>query len=241
MLHTTKGIVFHQTRYAESSLIIKLFTEAFGLQSFMVKGVHGKRSKTKAALFQPLNLLSLVVDRKEGKSLHYLREVAVDFNYQTIHLDVHKRSIILFLADLLHRSIREETPNTYLFNWLDHALTWFDLSKKDNLNFHLVFMLQLSRFLGFYPRQHPGEKAVYFDLKEGEFTGIHPEHPEYISGELPPAMISLQDATFDSSVDLKFSNSKRRMILDALLTYYRLHLPGFGELKSVEVLKSVLD
>ncbi len=241
MLYTTRGIVFHQTRYSESSLIVKIFTETLGLQSFMVKGVRSKRSKTKAALFQPLTLLNLVVDRREGKSLHYIRDITLDFNYHSVHTDLNKRAVIIFLADLLYRSIREETPNTTLFNWLYHTLTWYDLNDQETLNFHLLFMLQLSRFLGFYPRQHPGLRNDYFDLQEGEFTDSKPEHPAYFGSEMTAYIVKLQNLSFENSGELKLSNKNRRLILDGLLAYYRLHLPGFGELKSVEVLKSIFE
>jgi DNA repair protein RecO (recombination protein O) len=241
MLHTTRGIVLHQTRYSESSLILRIYTESLGLQSFIVKGVHSKRSKAKAAFFQPLTILNLVIDRKEGKSLHYIREISIEYPYRSLHTDMNRRSVLLFLADLLHRSIREENPDLEMFNWLYHALTWYDLSDGEQINFHLLFMMQLSRFLGFYPRLQPGIVAEYFDLREGIFTQLRPEHADYLRGEMSTVLARLQQTTFDGAGELQVSNKLRRMALDALLIYYRLHLPGFGELKSVAILKTVLE
>ena len=240
MLHNTRGIIFQQIKYSDSSLIVKIFTEELGLQSFIVKGIHGKRSKSKPALFQPLNLLNLVIDYKEGKTLHFIREISIDYNYQTIHINILKRSIFLFLNELLFRSIREETTNKALFDWIFNALTWFDLSEKENLNFHLVFMIQFSRFLGFFPKQQIGLPTDYFDLQEGVFTNRKPEHPDYVSGKVTSDIIKLQHSTFESGNKLTMTNKSRRMVLDALVYYYRLHLPGFGEMKSIEILKTIL-
>lgn len=240
MLHNTRGIIFQQIKYSDSSLIVKILTKDLGMLSFIVKGIHGKRSKSKPALFQPLNLVNLVLDFKEGKSLHFIREISIDYNYQTIHTDILKRSTFLFINELLSRSIREETPNDALFEWIHNALTWFDLSEKENLNFHLVFMIQLSRFLGFFPKQQPGIHADYFNLQEGEFTNTRPQHADYVSGEVTSDIIELQASTFESGDELSMTNKSRRIVMETLVFYYRLHLPGFGEMKSIEVLKTIL-
>ena len=241
MLYHSRGIVFQQIKYAETSLIVKILTEELGVQSFIIKGAHSKRSRSKPALFQPLNLLNLVVDYKEGKSLHFLREITVAYNYQSIHSDIHKQSMLLFLTELLAKCLREESPDKSLFAWLFNALTWFDLSTGDNNHFHLIFMVQLSRFLGFYPKQEAQFAAAFFDLQEGRFTGQQPEHPDYVKQNLASKMAALLSSTFEEAGKLAFQNEERRAVLDTLLLFYRLHVPGFGELKSTEVLKTILS
>ena len=240
MLHNTRGIVFKFFKYSESSIIAKIFTEEFGLQSYMVKGVRSKRSKTRLALFQPLTLVDLVAFHKENKSINHLNEISVNYAYQSIPLEMEKRSILFFIDELLYRSIREETPNKELFDWLFNTLTWFDLNTTGTLNFHLVFMLQLSRFLGFYPKKTPGKKHSIFDLQEGQFTEVIPKDPQYITGALVAKLELLYESTFESSQSLDINNNDRRKLVDVLITYYRLHLPGFGEMKSLEVLKTIL-
>ena len=240
MLQTTRGIVFQQIKYSESSLIVKVFTEELGLQSLIVKGVRSKKSKTKPALFQPLNLLNLVIDHKEGRSLQYIREISISRVYHTIPVDIVKRSILFFLSELLTRSIREETQDKTLFEWLFNALTWLDLSENPNLNFHLIFMIQLSRPLGFYPKKQNVDNDSIFDLREGLFTGSMPQHPDFIRGEPVRILNMLHASTFEDGDKIEMSNTERRQLLDTLIYYYRLHLPGFGEMKSAEVLKSVL-
>ena len=240
MLYNTRGIVLKYFKYSESSIIAKIFTEEFGLQSYIVKGVRSKRSKTKLALFQPLNLVDLVVFHKENKSINHLKEISVSYAFQSIPLEMEKRSVLFFLDELLYRSIREETPDKDLFNWLFNTLTWFDLNTNETVNFHLVFMLQLSRFLGFYPKSTPGKNQLVFDLQEGQFTDLIPNHPQYITGALLTKLELFYASTFENSASLNINNTDRRKLVDILITYYRLHLPGFGEMKSLEVLKTIL-
>ena len=241
MLYTTRGIVFKYFKYSESSIIAKIFTEEFGLQSYIVKGVRSKRSKTRLALFQPLTLVDLVAFHKENKTINHLKEISVNYAFQSIPLEMEKRSILFFLNELLYRSIREETSDKELFNWLFNTLTWYDLNKGETINFHLVFMLQLSRFLGFYPKKTLGKNNIVFDLQEGQFTDVIPKDPQYISGTMVTKLELLYKSTFENSQSPEINNNDRRKLVDILITYYRLHLPGFGEMKSLEVLKTILE
>ena len=241
MLHKTKGIVFQHLQYSETSIIVKIFTEDFGLQSYIVKGIRSKHSKTKLALFQPLNLLDLIVYHRENKSINFLREVKVAFPYHSIPVDMFKRSILLFLDELLVKAVKEESANKPLFDWLYHSLTWLDLSEKNLLNFHLIFTLQLTRMLGFYPKKTIDNDWIIFDLREGNFSKKTPEHPEYISGSLASKLANLLETTLETPDNIQITTAERRQLLDALLTYYRLHIPSFGEMKSVKVLKEILE
>ncbi len=240
MLHTTKGIIFKYFNYSESSIIARIYTEKFGLQSFIIKGIRGRRSKTRLALFQPLTLLELVVNFRENKNIQYLKEAKVAYAYHSLPVDMIKRSFLFFIDELLYRSIREETPNNLLFNWLFDTLTWLDMSDQDIINFHLVFLVQLSRFLGFYPKKITGDSLTFFDLREGLFTNNIPQHPDYISGKEAEQIGLLLTTSFEKNHELKITYPERRKLLDILTTYYQLHLPGFGEMNSVEILHSVL-
>ncbi len=236
MVHHTRGIVFHHTKYSESSIICKMYTEAFGLQTYMIKGVRRKASKTKMALFESLNLLDLVVYHKAQKSIHNIREVRPAYAYQDIPMNMHKRSFVFFLAELLQKAIREESPNQPLFNWLYNALVWLDLSSENYVDFHLIFMMQLSRFLGFYPKKTALEHQ-YFDLQEGLFSNEQPHHPSYLEKDSTQQMNLLLQTSFDDSNSLNFTNTDRKKMLDVMLEYYKLHLPNFGNMKSVDVLR----
>jgi DNA repair protein RecO (recombination protein O) len=241
MLHKTKGIVLHFIQYSETSIIVRIFTEEFGLQSYIVKGIRSKQSKTRLALFQPLNLLDLVVYHREIKAINHIREVKVAFPYHSIPVNINKRSILMYLEELLMKAIKEESPNKPLFDWLYHSLTWFDLSDKNLVNFHLIFTLQLTRLLGFYPKKSSGKDPVFFDLREGHFSKNVPNHPEFIAGVMTGKLASLLDTTLENPANIQLSNMERRELLEVLISYYRLHIPAFGEMKSVKVLKEILE
>ena len=170
-----------------------------------------------------------------------MKEAKVGFVYQSIPVDVVKRSLLFFANELLYRSIREESANESLFGWIYNALTWLDLTRNNVLNYHIIFTLQLSRFLGFYPKKNPGQNNQVFDLQAGQFTSSQPEHPQYFSGSNAILFNKLLVTTFESVNSLEINNAARRELLAHLMTYYRLHLPGFGEMKSIEILRSVLD
>jgi len=241
MLHKTKGIVFQHMQYSETSIIVKIFTEDFGLQSYIVKGIRSKHSKTKLALFQPLNLLELIVYQRENKSINYLREVKVAFPYHSIPVNMIKRSILLFLDELMVKSVKEESANKPLFDWLYHSLTWLDLSDKNLVNFHLIFTLQLTRLLGFYPKNNADSDWLIFDLREGRFSKKEPEHPEYVAGDIAIKFANLLETTLETTTKIQLTTTERRKLLDVLLTYYRLHIPSFGEMKSAKVLKEIME
>jgi DNA repair protein RecO (recombination protein O) len=166
----------------------------------------------------------------------------VAFPYQHIPQDVAKSTVLLFLTEILYKSLREEHPDKALFNWLFDALVWFDLTDKKITHFHLLLLIQLSRFLGFYPRKTTPSRQSYFDLQGGEFKGgAAPQHPDYLSGILVEKLEDLLNCTFESIETLEIRKKERMALLNALVSYYRLHIPGFGEVKSLGILKTVLS
>jgi len=241
VLKQSRGIVLNYVKYSESSIIAKVFTEEFGLQSYSVKGVRGKKSKTRIALFEPLTQVEIVAFQKDNKTIHNLREIRVSYAYQSIPFDALKRAILFFLDEILIKTIKEESQAKELFDWLSHALTWFDLNDESPLNFHLVFMMQLTRFLGFYPKKDPAPNYQFFNLESGQFCSSQPNNPNYLSGQTAMHFNILHESSFEDAANLELNSSQRRNLLEALIVYYKLHFSGFGEIKSVEVLKAVLS
>ena len=240
MLQLTRGIALKYFSYSESSIIAKIFTEAFGLQSYIIKGLHAKKTKTGMALFQPLTLLEFVTDQKENKTLHYLKDPRVVFAYQSLHTNAIKRMLVVFITELLYKSIKEEAADKTMFEWIYNALTWLDLTDEDEINnYHLVFMILLSRFLGFYPKTENENHVLFFDLQEGKFSHNKPANPEFVSGDIVKSLFELYGCSFDNCSRVKIDTAQRRTLIDVLISYYRLHLPGFEEMKSIEVLKSI--
>jgi len=241
VLKQSRGIVLSFVKYSESSIIAKIYTEEFGLQSYVAKGVRTKKSKTKIALFEPLTQVEIIAYHKENKSIHNLREIRINYAYQSIPFDPTKRAILFFLDELLIKTIKEESPAKEFFEWLSNALTWFDMNDDVPLNFHLAFMMQMTRFLGFYPKKEISKNFSYFDMENGEFSNSLPANPNYLSGEIIEFFKMLQESTFENASKIIINSSQRRKLLEALIVYYKLHFPGFGDVKSVEVLKAVLS
>lgn len=240
MIAKTKGIVFHQLKYSETSLIVKIYTREFGLQSYLIKGARSKKSKIGPALLQHLSLLEMVVSHKEKGSLQYIREIRSAHQYSSLPFDIVKSSITLFINEMLMKSIREEEANPALFDYIFQSMQWLDLATSGFVNFHLVFALQLTRYLGFYPHGIYSARTPYFDLEEGCFENKRPLHPNYIQAQDTEKFSLLMEYSFENTKALKLNHDNRNKFLDQLIHYYQLHLPNFGELKSLDVLRTVL-
>ncbi len=243
MIQHTKGIVFQSIKYGDTSLVVKIFTEALGLQSYIVKGVRSRKAKMKPSFFEPLTLLDLEVYHKTNQNLHHIKEARVDYAWQNIPFSVEKQSILLFLNEVLYKTIREEHPDKELFSWIYHSLVWFDLEQGRFVNFHLFFLVQLSRFLGFYPKTTglPVQQVRFFDMQEGSFSEHRPAHLYFSEGTAARKVLQLAEATTGSLREISFTSKERRAVLDSLLTFYQLHLPELGKIKSLEVLRVVLS
>lgn len=241
MIAKTQGIVFHQIKYSESSLIVKIFTREFGIQSYLVKGVRSKKSKISPALLQHLSLVDIVASHKEKSNLHYIQEIRSAHQYTSIPYDMTKSSITLFVNELLLKAIREEEANTDLFDFIFKSMQWLDLATENYVNFHLIFAVQLSRYLGFYPRGIYSPSTPYFDLEEGCFENRRPIHHNYLEGQESEKWSMLTDLSLDGIAIVKLNNLERNILLDQIVQYFQLHLPNFGKLKSLDVLRTVLS
>lgn len=240
---TTRGIVFNKVKYGESSLVVKVFTEELGLQSYLVNGVNSKSARIKPSLFQPLSLLEMVVYHKGSRGLEHIKEARIIYPWQHIPFSPEKQSILMFLDEVLYKTVRHESPDKELFHWIYHTLVWFDLEEKNFINFHLFFLMYLTRFLGFSPKRGASENAAlpFFDMQEGHFMRSKPGHPYYLEKQDTGTFFTLAQMGLDGLKTFSINNRQRRSMLDHLLTYYRLHLPELGKIKSLEVLRVMSD
>jgi len=220
MLHKTPGIVFRFTKFGDTSIIVNIFTETFGLQSYIVNGVRSASAKGKIALYQPLTLLDMVVYYKENTQIKRMKEVKCLHQYHSLHIDVKKSTIAMFLAELLNKAVKDESHAQELYTFISGSLITLDDAEKDYENFHLVFLVKLSRFLGF------GAQNVQ------EVLGRR-----IVDVSLEPLLESLLHADYDTH--LPMSVAQRRDLLDVLLNFYKDHLDTLGEFKSVPVLKEI--
>jgi DNA repair protein RecO (recombination protein O) len=239
MLHKTRGVVFRTTDYGETSVVAHIYTELFGLQGYIINSVRKKNSRVKQNVLHALALVDLVVYHNERKGLHRAAEVKSNPVLQHIPDDVYKSSIVFFLNEVLVKAVKEEEANQQLFDFIFHAVQILDMQHPVNSNFHLTFLIQLSRYLGFYPMENFSEENSVFNLQEGAFQSSVPLHPFYIDGELCALFYRLIKSSIDFSIDLKISVEARRLLIEKLLQYYSLHISAFGEIKSHKILEQI--
>ncbi len=241
MLHKTRGIVFKTTSYSESSVVVQVFTEKFGLQSYLINGVKRPKAKIKMNMLQPLHLLEMVVYHKATGNIQRVSELRQQPAFVSIPYNVMKSAVIMFLNEVLYKAVREQIADDVLFEFLFHAIEILDKMEHVNVNFHLYFLLRLSRFLGFYPDISKAVDASYFDLQGGCFTQHLPPHSYSIDQPLCTLWFQLLQSNFDTLHTLHISVAQRRILLGKVLDYFRLHIEGFGQIKSHLVLEEVLS
>lgn len=233
----TKAIVLNAIKYGDSSLIVKCFTLESGLKSYMIRGVlKSRRGKIKPAYFQPFTQLHLEANHNERGKLNSIKEVQVINPYKTVSSSVIKQSIVLFLSEILSTIIKEEEKNETLYNYLETALIWLDLHNNIS-NFHLLFLLNLTRFLGFYPDMKNSEYGT-FNLLEGKFV-LSTKKELQVTGKDLTLFKSLLGINFDAVSKLHFSKNERQIVLKNIIKYFELHLDGFRTPKSLKVLEAI--
>ncbi len=240
MLHKTRGIVFKTTDYGESSVVVQVFTEKFGLQSYMVNGAKKPKAKIGRNMLQPLHLLDMVIYHKESGNVQRIKELKNSPVLQTIPYDVIKSSIILFLNEVLYKAVKQQSADENSFDFVFNSIEWLDHSEDGLTNFHLLFLIKLTRYLGFYPDRTPAGSVDYFDLKNGVFSKSKPESVLYLSPPHTQNFAALLKSNFENVANVKLTNDSRRYLIDKLLDYYALHIEGFGNIRSHEVLEEVL-
>ena len=239
MLTTTKAIVLSKLKYKDYDLIVNCYTQEKGLITLIVKGVlKSKKGKFKAAYFQPLNILETVIDVKEKRTLQYFKEVKIGYHFSSVQSNIVKSTIALFLSEVLNNALKEEEQNLALYSFLETSLILFDQSETDT-NFHLIFLLQLCKYLGFYP-DVTAINLPYFDLESGRFqSSIFSKN--HITGRNLTIFKQLLGTKFDESKSLNIKATQKRELLNMILLYFQLHLDGFKHPKSVGVLNQVFN
>ncbi len=239
MIQKVKGIVLHHIKYKESSAIVHVYTDLYGRQAYLINNIRGRRSKYPGNLLQSLTLLEIEAYHKEGKDLQRVKEISNYIPFRTIPFDMHKNSQTLFLAEVLYKTLREEDPNVELFNFLENSLQLLDVSEEGMANFHLFFLVQLTKYLGFLPENNFGEERTGFDMRNGQFSagsGLHPEYFDKSSGVL---LNNLLKGSFAKLPEMSVKQEDRQKFLENIMDYYRLHIQGFGKVKSLAVLHEI--
>lgn len=241
MLQKTVGIVLHTLKYNDSFNIVEMFTELSGRASFLVSVPRSKKSAVKSVLFQPLAIIEFEADYRPTYALHRIREAKSFYPFRTIPFDPYKVSIALFISEFLCRAIREEAENRPLFAYLINSIEWLDEQNSGFVNFHLVFLMRLSRFLGLFPNLEGYNEGDYFDLMNACFISSRPFHNSFIVPEDASRLVKIMRMNYESMHLFKMSRADRNRCLNIINDYYRLHLPDFPALKSLSVLQELFD
>jgi DNA repair protein RecO (recombination protein O) len=239
MLHKTKGIVLHALEYSETSLIVKIYTEDLGLQSYLIRSARKKKSKTKAGIFQPLSLLEFVAYYSKRSKLQTLKEITSCFQFKGIPYDIKKSSIAFFIAEVLYKTIREEEQNKPLFEFIFNSVQSLDEKEGRISEFHIFFLLDLSKYLGFYPHNNYNEKNNIFNLYDGRFQEHQPEHSYFTEKRLSKYFHELIEINKRENVVI--TSNLRKELINKLLDYYRIHINGFNTISSHIVLEDVFN
>lgn len=234
MLVKTKAIVVSAVRYQEKGLVVTCFTHSNGLKSYYVPNAFSTRKGApKAAYFQPMTLLEIEAVHKNKGTLESIREIRIDYPYATLHGDVAKSGILMFLSEILHYSLHDGERNESLFELLEAALHWLD-HHDTAANFHLVLLLEATKHLGFYPDMR--RAGSHFDVRDGFFRD---GADAYTVNEKETTLLRrLAPLRFDSDART-FSVGERRVLLRILVDYYAYHIDGFRRPKSLEVLQEL--
>lgn len=241
MLEKTKGIVINQIKYTDSGIVARLYTRDFGRISFMVKGMRKRKTGKHNILFQPLFILDLDIYYKASREMQTIKEFSVDFTPYNIYSDIRKSSVAIFLGEVMTSVLKEESPNEALFDFIEESIIYFENSTEGYANFHLAFLAGLSSYLGFEPGQKSNPEEVFFDMKNGNFVTLPPVHGHYSNPDNSAILAALFASSYETVKEIPLSGSQRNEVLDDLLNYFYIHLPGLSKIKSLDILKEVFS
>lgn len=244
MLLKTRGIVFRTVKYGETSVIADIFTEEHGLHTFIGGSVRTARARMPFGLFQPMTVVDLVsYFRDDAGALNRLKELRAAHVYRAIPFDLRRGAVALFMAEICRKCVQETESNPELFDFLFENLRWLDETPHALANLHLHFLLHLSAFLGFQPQLEleATGKELFFDLKEGVFLSVPPAHAQHLEVTETQQLLDLLDAPLEQCHRLVLSRSERKALLQQLLLFYQMHIPGFSDVHTPDVLEMVLE
>lgn len=235
----SQAIVLHSLKYGETRWIVDMFTRVHGRLSFIVTVPKSQKAKMKPLLFQPLTMLEIETDVRQGRSLQKLTDARLAHPFASIPFEPDKLAISLFVAEFLYYALRSEQQNGLLFDYVTDSIQWLDSQMGHYANFHLVFLMRMSRFLGFYPNLTDYAPGNYFDLRESMFCKVPPVHHDVLQPQEAEKIQLMMRMDYSTMHLYHLTHNERNRLLEVALAYYRLHLPDFPEMKSLGVLQAL--
>lgn len=241
MIDKMRAIVLRTVKYGESQMIVDFFTETYGRLSFLVRLPKSSTGKMKRQYFQPMMILNIEFDYRPKRELQQLKNVSISYPYTSLPFSPVKISLSLFLAEFLSGVTRYEQGNSPLFEFIYNSFVWLDRSTKSIANFHILFLLRLSLFLGFEPDIASYSEHSLFDLCEGCFVSHVPVHPHFLSDADSFNLVQLYRLSYKTMHLYLMTRQERYHCVEVIVEYYRLHVPNFPEIKSLSVLKDLFS
>lgn len=227
-----KAIVLQAIKHGDKKFILKLYTYKNGL----VTAAIALNKNIRASSIFPLSLINIELVLKQNKEVHQVTETSNYYLLSNISTSFSKLSIAQFLNEILLKAIKESATNPHLFEFIESCLIYLNDTEKEFVNLHVYFLIELTKFFGVEPQNNYSANSRYFDCREGQFSGISLAFPLGIDRE---DSFLFSEFLKINALKTKLSNKQRHTLLEILLAYYRIHFPGFSNLKSLEVLKEI--
>lgn len=236
--YTTTGVVLHTLKYGDNSLIVFVLTRTHGRRSFMLRGVKGRHGGNRMALLQPMFVVEIEAQESSHTQMDTVRDVRSAVPLESVPFDIVKSTIAMFMAEVLYRLVRDVEPDSPLFDFVCEAVQRLDEAERGVANFHLKFLVELSRYMGFYPS---GEYRAgdLLDVREGVFVGSLPLHGDAMSAENSAILASVMSSDFEALDSVSLNRTSRDGFLTAMLDYFDFHLDAVHTIRSVEILRAV--
>ena len=241
MFEHTRAIVLSNLKYSDNSSIAHFYAEKYGRLSVMIRHSKSKRSVSKKSILQPLFLLNLDIQYKQNREIQQCKEMANSPVFHDIPFNIVKSSIVQFLAEFLTKVLKEEETNPSLFEFLHNSIQLFDQITIGAANFHLVFLYELSKFLGFYPDNNYNQQNSHFNLRDGYYSRFMESNEISLDKDSSLQLNTIANSGFGSINKIELSRNQRTKLLVALINYYKFHLPEVGRIKSLDVLNQVFE
>lgn len=239
MQEKTRCVILRTVKYGDTTLIIDMLTREHGRMSVAWRQPRSGKGKVRKQYFQPLSILEIDYECRPSASLPMLKDVRLAEPYVSIPFNPVKLSIAFFIAEFLCMSTLDEQSDAALYDFVEKSLVWLDATENASANFHLMFMMRISWFLGFYPDLESYTPSSFFDMRAGEFVDHAPLHKDFLQ-PVEASRIALLMRMSPYNMHLfRFSHIERNHIVELLLHFYSLHIPGFREMKSWDVLREI--
>ncbi len=241
MKEKLRGIVLGTVKHSDKNNIVTIYTAEYGRMAFISKCGSGTKRHSQNALLMPLSIIEINTSIHKNKDLQLLGQITPLAVYRDIYFNPIKNCIGIFIADFLNRVLRDTPPDSLMWKYIADSLLYFDFTKTGIANFHIAFIFSLSSFLGIQPDTTGWQEGSIFDMQAGRYTTLSPVHSNTICGEEAKMLLKLSRMNYANSHLFRFNQEIRNRIIDHILHYYELHIPGVAGMKSTEILRSLFD